>query len=151
MNLANIELKPLYRVRFQYPEGWGVELGKPGSQEGQYFFIAEGSCEGRIQGTFRGANNPSRRGDGTFVPDFQGVIETGDGAQVYFDYRGYGRAHPPGRREIVVVATHLCQDERYLWLNDTVAVGVGEVRSQPEAETELVIDWAEVIWAPIPD
>jgi hypothetical protein len=53
---------------------------------------------GRISGRFRGANHPYRRGDGTFQPDFQGVIETDDGAEVLFDYRGYGRAYPVGGR-----------------------------------------------------
>jgi hypothetical protein len=47
------------------------------------------------------------------LPDFQGVIETVDGAEVLFDDRGYGRAYPVGRRQIVTSATHLSEDERY--------------------------------------
>ena len=38
--------------------------------------------------------------DRTFVPDFQGVIETEDGATVFFDMHGYGRAYPVARRQI---------------------------------------------------
>ena len=45
-------------------------------------------------GGSEGRNHPHRRGDGTFLPDFQGVIETDDGAEVLFDYRGYGRVYP---------------------------------------------------------
>jgi hypothetical protein len=30
-------------------------------------------------------------------------------------------------------------------------VGVGEVRSQEGGPTELVIEWAEVVWEPISD
>jgi hypothetical protein len=101
--------------------------------------LAEGRCKGRISGQFRGANHPHRRSDGTFLPNFQGVIETDDGPEVLFDYRGYGRAYPIGRRQIVVSATHLSEDERYRWLNDSLSVGVGEVRSQEDGPTELVI------------
>ena len=57
----------------------------------------------------RGANHPRRRTDGTYCPDFQGVIETGDGAEVMFDWRGYGRAYPVGARQIVLTATHLAR------------------------------------------
>jgi Protein of unknown function (DUF3237) len=146
-----MRLEPLYRVRFSYSDGWGVDLAGPDSAEGAYFFLAEGRCEGRIAGRFVGANHPQRRSDGTFLPDFQGVIETDDGAEVLFDYRGYGRAYPVGRRQIVASATHLCEDERYRWLNDSVSVGIGEVRSQENGPTVLVIEWAELVWEPISD
>jgi Protein of unknown function (DUF3237) len=146
-----VRLEPLYRVRFSYAGGWSADLAGQDSAEGRFFFLAEGRCEGRISGLFRGANHPHRRGDGTFLPDFQGVIETDDGAEVLFDYRGYGRAYPVGRRQIVASGTHLSQDERYRWLNDSLSVGVGEVRSQEGEPTELVIEWAELVWEPVPD
>jgi hypothetical protein len=56
-----------------------------------------------------------------------------------------------GRRQIVTSATHLSEDERYRWLNDTLSVGVGEVRSQEDGPTELVIEWAELVWEPPSD
>jgi hypothetical protein len=142
------ELKPLYQVRFTYPDGWSIPLAGEESGESQNFFFAEGRCEGRLRGRFRGANHPRRRGDGTYLPDFQGVIETDDGAIVYFDYQGYGRAHPVGRRQIVSSATHLSADERYRWLNDVVCVGTGEVRSEAGRATELVLDVMEFVWQP---
>jgi hypothetical protein len=144
-----MRLEPLYRVRFTYPDAWGADLVGPDSAEGQFFFLAEGRCEGRINGRFLGANHPHRRSDGTFLPNFQGVIETDDGAEVLFDYRGYGRAYPIGWRQIVVSATHLSEDGRYRWLNDSLSVGVGEVRSQEDGPTELVVEWAELVWEPI--
>jgi len=144
-----VRLEPFYRVRFTYSGGWGADLSGPDNPEGCFFFSAEGRCEGRISGRFRGANHPFRRGDGTFLPDFQGVIETDDGAEVIFDYRGYGRAYPIGRRQIVASATHLSDDERYRWLNDSLSVGVGEVRSQQDGTTELVMEWAELVWEPL--
>jgi hypothetical protein len=74
-----------------------------------------------------------------------------DGAVVYFDYQGYGRAYPAGRRQIVSAATHLSADERYRWLNDVVCVGVGEVRSESGGLVELVLDIMELVWQPIPE
>jgi Protein of unknown function (DUF3237) len=146
-----MRLEPLYVVRFSYSGGWGADLAGSDSAEGLYFFLAEGRCEGRVSGLFRGANHPNRRSDGTFLPDFQGVIETDDGAEVLFDYKGYGWAYPVGRRQIVTSATHLSEDERYRWLNDSLSVGVGEVRWQEEGPTELVIEWAELVWEPPSD
>ena len=106
-----MRLEPLYRVQFSYTAGWSADLAGPDSFEGRFFFLAEGRCEGRISGLFRGANHPHRRSDGTFLPDFQGVIETDDGAEILFDYRGYGRAYPIGRRQIVVSAPHLSSED----------------------------------------
>ena len=124
-------------------------MAGPDNAEGRFFFLAEGRCEGRISGRLVGANHPPRPSDGTFLPDFQGVIETDDEAEVLFDWPGYGRAYPVGKRQIVLSGTHLSEDERYRWLNDVVSVGVGEVRSRPEGPTELVVEWAELVWEPI--
>lgn len=141
-----MRLEPLYSVRFRYPDGWEVALSGPAGTEERHFYLAEGSCTGRITGRFRGANHPRRRTDHTFTPDFQGVIETQDGAVVMFDYQGYGRAYPAGRRQIVTAAWHFSSDERYTWLNDSMALGSGEVRRLSDSETELVIDFSEVVW-----
>lgn len=143
--------EPLYRMRFIYPAHWSVKLGSADSTESQSFFFAEGRCEGRIEGALRATNHPRRRGDGTFEPDLQGVIETTDGATIYHDSRGYGRPFPAGRRQIVVSAFHLSDHPSYAWLNLSLAVGIGEVRSGGDGPTELVIDFFEVIWEPIPD
>lgn len=144
-----MQLKGLYTAKFRYPQSWAIAFAGPvGQGEGQHFFLAEGECSGRLSGRLRGANHPRRRADGTFLPDFQGVIDTEDGAVVFFDYRGYGRAYPPGRRQIVGTATHLCEHENYRWLNDCVAVGTGEVRSLADGSMELVMEWADLVWEP---
>ena len=145
-----MRLEPSYRVRFTYPEEWGVAIEGDAGSQAAFFFIAEGRVEGRLTGRFRGANHPQRRTDGTFCPDFQGVIETDDGAEILFDMHGYGRAYPVGRRQIVVAVTHVSDDERYRRLNDVLSVGVGEVRAgEGDDPTELVIDVAELVWEPI--
>ena len=94
-----MRLEPLYRIRFTYPESWAV--GLDGGWQ-QMFFIAEGRCEGWVTGRFRGANFPQKQGaEGPFRPDFRAVIEADDGAAIMVEWHGYGRAYPPGRRQIV--------------------------------------------------
>jgi hypothetical protein len=144
--MAVMRLEPLYRIRFRYPEKWGIDLG--GNWE-QYFLIAEGRCEGTVNGRFRGANYPQGR-SGTFRPDFRAVIETDDDATIMFEWHGYGRAYPVGRREIVGAIFHLCDDDRYRRLNDVVCACVGEVRGEDgPGPVDLVVDVAELVWEPI--
>ena len=147
-----MRLEPLYRIRFTYPEGWMV--GLEGGWE-QHLYLAESRCEGSISGRFRGANFPRREGaTGPFRPDFRAVIETDDGATIMFEWHGYGRAYPPGRRQIVGSIVHRSDAERYNRLNDVVCVCVGEVRAAADPEQrgpDLVVDVAELIWEPIAD
>jgi sugar lactone lactonase YvrE len=142
-----VRLDPLYRLEFDYPESWRVDLGS----EEQHFFVAEGRATGFLTGRFRGANHPRRRADGTFCPDFQGVIETDDGATVFVDMQGYGRAYPEGRRQVVAASTHLSDDERYRRLNDAVCVCTGEVWARGGPGMNVVLDVAELVWEPFAD
>jgi hypothetical protein len=146
-----MRLEPLYRMRFTYPEGW--EVGLEGGWQ-QHFYLAEGTCEGAVSGRLRGANFPQRRTDaGPFCPDFRGAIETDDGETVLVELRGYGRAYPAGRRQVVGSVLHLSDSERYRGLNDSVCVCVGEVRASTDGDDSphLVLDVAEVVWEPIAD
>jgi hypothetical protein len=147
-----VRLEQLYRIRFTYPESWVVEL--EGGWE-QHLMFAEGRCEGSISGRFRGANFPRRRTSaGPFRPDFRAVIETDDGATILFEWHGYGRAYPPGRRQIVGSVFHVSDSDRYRRLNDVVCVCVGEVRSPDDPDRnspDLVVDVAELVWEPIAD
>ena len=147
-----MRLEPLYRIRFTYPESWVV--GLEGGWE-QHLYLAEGRCEGSISGRFRGANFPQRRtAAGPFRPDVRAVIEADDGATIMVELRGYGRAYPPGRRQVVASVLHLSDSDRYRRLNDAVCVCVGEVRAPVDphrGSPELVVDVAELAWEPIAD
>ena len=93
-----------------------------------------------------------RRPDGTFRPDLRAVIETDDGATIMFECHGYGRAYPPGRRQIVGAVFHLSDDDRYSRLNDTVCTCAGEVRTTSDQAghgPDLVLDIGELVWEPI--
>ena len=154
-------LRPIYTLRFSYPEGWEIlfrgPTGGEGATEERHFYFAEGKCEGEVRGKFRGANHPHRRIDRTFEMDMHGLIETEDGATIMVDYRGYGRVHKAtdgeGRRQVVGAAWHFADSERYRWLNDSVCAVSGEVRApqQPpgkvrQGDVKLVFDVAEIVW-----
>jgi hypothetical protein len=135
-----MRLEPLYRIEFSYPEHYDVS-----GPEVRGVYFAEGRCEGFLAGRFRGMNHPRLRPeDDTYLPDFQGVIETDDGARVAFDLRGYGRPRDYGR-EVVGTVLHSTGDERYARLNDTVCVLAAEAR-----ERTITAEVAEVVFEPLP-
>lgn len=155
-----MRLDPLYRLRFDYPESWSVEIQGERGTEDQLLLFAEGTVEGRISGRFRGANYPRRRTDRTAVTDFRGVIETSETATVLVECHGFGRPHTPeydrlspGGRQWVATVTHLSDHDRYRWLNDVVCVGSGQVRPKaqgnPTNPSDLILDVAELIREPL--
>jgi uncharacterized protein DUF3237 len=130
-----MRLEPLYRLRFDYPASWGVDLRGENGTEEQHLLFAEGKTEGRITGRFRGANYARRRTDRTFLTDFRAVMETDDPATILMECHGFGRPRTPeydrtspGGRQWVATVTHLSDHEKYRWLNDAVCVGTGQVR-----------------------
>lgn len=152
-----MQLRPLYTLRFHYPQGWDVELTGPGGTEEHHYYFAEGRCEGVITGSFRAGNHPRRRTDRTFTMNMQGLIETDDGATIMVDYQGYGRAYPVGKRQVVGAAWHVTNHEHYRQLDDAICTIAGEVRV-PSTEgpieqrhVQLVFEVAELVWEPLPD
>src|SRR5579863_9008554 len=150
-------LKPLYTVRFFSPKGWDLHVEGPAGREEQHFYFAEGTVDGEVRGTFRASNFPRRRVDENFLMNISGIIEAEDGGVIMLEYRGFGRPYPPGRRQVVGVASHLSDHANYKRLNDTVCVISGEVRRPvpPPAPVEqkdvkLVFSVAELLWEPPP-
>jgi hypothetical protein len=142
-----LRLEPLYRLTFNYPESWFVELEGERGLESEHFLIADGRVEGRIAGRMRGANHPRRRTDLTYLPDFNGVIETDDGATILFHLQGRGR---PDQGQIVGFATHVASEERFRWLNDSVCALVGKLKPEDD-RTDIVLDVAKLVWEPLPE
>ena len=137
----------MYRARFSAPQSWSVELTGPSGTEGQDFLLTEGRCEGRVAASWRGANYPRRRTDGTLTPDFRGVLETDDNATILFAWNGYGRVGQGGMSQLVGGMTHTTDDERYRWLNDAFCAVAGKVHHRPEDDrVEVVLDVFELVW-----
>jgi hypothetical protein len=170
-----MRLEHLYTIRFFYPDGWQVNLtGKKGTEE-DHFYFAEGKCEGRISGRFRGSNHPHRRIDENFAMNLQGFIETDDSSLIMLDFQGFGRSTDRSqelykllptpnpatrfRRQVVEFARHTTDSEKYLWLNDAVCGISGEVRAPTgipreqvkQADVKLVFAVAELMWEPPPE
>ena len=170
--------KPLYAVRFNYPDAWEVllrALDEPKSSvtEEEHFAFANGRCEGGITGEFHAANHPHRRIDKSFAMNMQGFIKTDDGGTIMTNYRGYGRSYERSqllygtssnertkfRRQVVGAAWHVTDSEKYRWLNDAVCAIAGEVRYPPDvpsdkrkqADVGLVFSVGEIVWEPPPE
>jgi len=61
------------------------------------------------------------------------------------EWHGYGRAYPPGRRQVVGAVFHVADRDPYRRLNDAVRVCIGEVRTSGapgQPEPDLVLDVA---------
>ena len=70
------------------------------------------------------------------------------------EWHGYGRAYPPGRRQVVGAVFHVADREPFRRLNDAVCFCTGEVRASSEPgqpEPDLFLDVAELIWEPVAD
>ncbi len=144
-----MKLEPLYSARFTTPESWSVELSGSHGTEAQNLLFAEGRCEGRVAASLRASNFPRRRVDGTFLPDFRGVLETDDGAIILFTWQGIGRTASDGTRQLVGAMTHLSDDDRYSWLNDVVSTVTGAVEARSDGRgVDVVIEVAELVWEP---
>ena len=120
----------LYRLSFRYSAVWDAQDIR--------MLRGEGRCEGRVSGTFAGVNRAHRRADGSFEPDYQAVIETDDGCAIIWHLTGYGW---PSEGRVVASIKHLCDDERYRWLNDVLCAANGVVRRR-----DVVLDVAELVW-----
>ena len=84
------------------------------------FLIAEGRAEaasrrGTAPRTSRAVVSTARSS-----PEFRGALETDDGATILFHWEGLARLTESGMRQLVGMAQHTSDDERYRWLNDRV-------------------------------
>lgn len=79
-------------------------------------------------------------------------FEADDGAAIMVEWHGYGRAYPPGRRQIVGAVFRLADRDPYSRLNNVVCVCAGEVLAPGDPGQpgpDLVVDVAELVWEPI--
>ena len=79
----------------------------------------------KLSGRIRWLNHPRQRADQTWLPDYHGVIETEDGAQVFVRLRGLNLFEKVGEEYLgsVVMAAEFAADaDQYRWLNKTLGV-----------------------------
>ena len=146
-----MRLEPFYRVTFTTPESWSVTREGTSGTEGRSFLIAEGRASGRLSARYRAANFPRRRVDGALEPEFRGVLETDDGATILFHWEGLATLTDSGMRQLLGMAQHTSDDERYRWLNERVCAVEGEVRPRADVQGfDVVLQVSEMMWEPIP-
>lgn len=142
-----MRLEPFYRVAFTTPESWSVTREGMSGTEGRSFLIAEGRASGRLSARYRAANFPRRRVDGALEPEFRGVLETDDGATILFHWEGLATLSESGMRQLLGMAQHTTDDERYRWLNDRVCAVEGEVRPRSgDTGFDVVLEVSEMVW-----
>jgi hypothetical protein len=117
-----MRLAPLFEMAYRYVHRHAVELRGPGGTDGLYWMFREGTLVGeRIRGSHKGMNRSTLRVDGVATGDIRGIIHTDDDAEIYYEIRAYGLA-ADGPRHLVGTMFFQTGDERYAWLNTTVAI-----------------------------
>ena len=128
-----MRLEALCAMDLRYVDGY--HLATPyGGESGLGWGVGEGTVTGeRLAGTARWSNQPTRRGDGSMLPNARGVITAADGAEVFFDLSGRTvfEEQPSGLvgRQLLM-ALFESADERYGWLNTTVCVAEGVIDAE---------------------
>jgi len=140
-------LTPLFEARFQYQSDMEVVVSAE-TREGELVGSGDGTVTGALlSGTVRwstyagncayvyvlaGLEPPPGQHLCTVHP--AGVITTDDGAEIWFDARGYGLRGADQSQPHLWVLTMALQfkttDQRYQWLNSTLGVAVSEFDEQ---------------------
>jgi hypothetical protein len=125
-----MRLEPLCTLDLQYVGGAHV-VTPYGNESGLGWGVGDGTVQGdRLTGDVRWSNHPTRRGDGTMLPNTRGLITTGEGAEVFFDLTGRTvwvevDGSPTGRQ--LLMALFESDAERYRWLNNVVCIAEGAI------------------------
>lgn len=98
-----------------------------GTEEGWGYGEGEGSIKGgKLSGRIRWVSHPRHRGDGSVLPNLDGMIKTEDGAIVLFTLQGK-TVWVKGMGRQLLAAMFATEDRRYSWLNDSFCVLEGAV------------------------
>jgi hypothetical protein len=144
-----MRLERLCTVELRYVGG--VELLRPyGNEAGLGYGGGVGTVEGeRLSGSIRWSNHPLRRGDGVMLPDVRGAITTADAATVILEFTGRTvfvelEGETVGRQLLMTLLTS--EDERYSWLNNTVAIAEGAIDPEKlEAHLEVHLCHSDLV------
>ena len=120
-----MQLVPLFEMVHKYVERHSVALKGPLGTDSTSWMFREGTILGeRIQGSHRATNKSVLRADNVVTPDIRGALTTDDGAEVYYEIRGYG-IEVDGLRHFKGSMYFLTDAPQYEWLNTVLAVMEG--------------------------
>ena len=131
MPLDALPVEFLFRIDVSVVELTRVAPGPHGDR------LIMGAGEGRFEGPKLsgrvvpgpGSEWATVRNDGSMRIDVRLVLETDDGARILMLYGGVGVPKPEGGMTIRTSPVFETGDERYRWLHDVQAVGLGEAPS----------------------
>ena len=131
LHAVTVRLEPICDVDLIYREGpFGQKFSlvrSLGGEEGWGYGEGGGTFKGaKLAGELRWVNHPRHRGDGSVLPDIDGVLKTGDGAIVLFKMHGK-TVWVRGMGRQALAATFETEDSRYKWLNDSFCIVEGAV------------------------
>ena len=131
-----MKLVPLFEMVHKYVERHSVQMKGPLGTENVAWMFREGTIEGeRVRGGHKAMNKSVVRSDNVVTPDIRGVLTTQDGAEVYYEIRGYG-IDVDGLRHFKGSMYFLTGAPQYEWLN--TVVGVMEGRYSRDAAGYLI-------------
>ena len=118
-----MNLIPLCEMQMHYTWIAYVDYGAGG----QYVGTLEGTVTGdRLRGTLKSVNVPAKRPDNVNCPAFRGIIETYDGAKIYFELNGIALLRIEDKARVFTTSLSLrTGDARYTWVNNTVGAVEG--------------------------
>ena len=125
-----MRLEPLCRLELRYAGDF--HLVRPyGGEAGTGWGRGDGVVSGdRLAGTATWSNHPTRRADGSMLPNARGVIVPEPGALVLFELTGrtvwVERDGQELGRQLLSVLLESDHDT-YAWLNNTFCVGEGVI------------------------
>ena len=131
MPLDALPVEFLFRMDASVVEMTRVSPGPHGDR--LILGVGEGRFEGpKLSGRVvpgPGSEWATVRADGSFRVDVRLVLETDDGARILMLYGGVGLPTPEGGMTIRTAPVFETGDERYAWLHEVQAVGLGEAPS----------------------
>jgi hypothetical protein len=120
-----MKLVPLFEMVHKYVERHSVAVQGPLGTDSTAWMFREGTIKGeRLSGSHRAMNKSVVRADNVVTPDIRGALTTLDGAEVYYEIRGYG-VEVDGLRHFRGSMYFLTGAEPYAWLNTVVAIMEG--------------------------
>jgi hypothetical protein len=140
--IKSLPYKHLLTLSLDVNSAATITVGRTSGGQRKIAPITGGNFSGeRLNGSVApgGADWVVLRDDGALLIDVRLTLLTDDGAVIYLSYEGrfmgasdamaklaQGATLQPERYSLVIVAKFECGDDRYAWLNDVIAVGVGE-------------------------
>jgi hypothetical protein len=120
---------PALEYLFTFTANTAVSAMIPGGPSGTRVIVdaSSGTVEGpKLNGTIKGPGGDwvTVRADGSMHLDVRVLVTTDDGAEILVEYKGIGL---DGGKSITTTPMFQTGDERYAWLNSTVAVARGAV------------------------